>query len=377
MGVVIALAVAAIVVVSKAAPQATATASLSSSGTKASSSIRPRPPGLTGLLLYTAPDSPTTSRIWIWDLQGGTVTPGPLVPTPLQLVDAYRTLPGWVGVTAQTGGGTQAAVLVREWGAQDHPRTLLRGDRVAWAPGGYEVSSATVTGDGPCGTLEVRSYVPQFSEGRTRLRTPVCGQLNAMTQGLGFPYLGVVGGGDATIYLAGSASLAPILPHYLLLGSSPNDDFLVESYSCVGPGPGPTNALCPGLSLFYSSLSDEVPVPYSQPGGVLLPERVLGWTGDGRTAYVLGTYLHGDGEIRGFYRVRTGPRPLPLAPTLVWPSDAGGEQITFTDAGVPILKRGGVLAAILHGKPVVLNRPGGPSPDGPILWVRSLPYSPV
>jgi hypothetical protein len=103
----------------------------------------------------------------------------------------------------------------------------------------------------------------------------------------------------------------------------------------------------------------------------------LGWTDDGRIAYVLGTYRHGGGEIRGFYRVRVGPHPTPLAPTLVWPSAAGGEQVTFTDVGIPILKRGGLISAIVHGEPVVLNRPAGPQPDGPILWVRSLPYSPA
>jgi hypothetical protein len=108
-------------------------------------------------------------------------------------------------------------------------------------------------------------------------------------------------------------------------------------------------------------------------GGPFLMESLAAWSSDGRSAYVVGT-LH---DIHGVYVVHLSDAGVPSTPRLVWQSLAPDERVALTDSGRVILARDGIVSLMSPSGPAVLDRPGGPTPQGPIVWMRSLPYSPA
>jgi hypothetical protein len=114
-------------------------------------------------------------------------------------------------------------------------------------------------------------------------------------------------------------------------------------------------------------------VPYAEDEvGVLMSERFLGWSRDGRTGFVVGTY----GDVRGVYAVtpaRTRPRPPRLIVAslatelyLAESSGLGGGELFLS-------RDGGLLLIRADGEQVPLALPSGvPAPDGPIVWLASV-----
>jgi hypothetical protein len=327
--------------------------------------------GLPGALLYKAQQADGTTRLWRWDLQSGSVEPGPVIRSgTVELVDAYRAQTGWVGLTARDERGETAWIL-RSLEEDATLERIASGDAVAWSPGGLVVDAASIrhVGEGTeCGTFAMRAYLPSLGKGSLRFRQPICGTIQALVRDETVPFIGLVHGGTATVSIIGSSSVAPVVPDHLLVGSSSANDLLVMPSSCLGPGPGPTTSTCPGLALYLGSAP---PKPYGRGGRRLLPERVLTWAPGGPSAFVLGTYA----DTRGIYRVEVGPsRRLP-APELVAPSLAVDVYATVAYDGTLILTRDGMVSTWREGRLEDLPLPdGAPRPDGPLLWVAALRY---
>lgn len=331
-------------------------------------------PGLDGVLIYTAPEGPSHDRLWVWDLAAGSVHRGPLLPKVLSLVNAYRSPDAWLGAAVEHGEGEQA-LLVRLWGASDRPDVVATGDRVAWGPGGLDVTAASIVGNGTCGPLAVRTVMPAFTLSRNARAGRVCGAVRTVGRGSasGAPYVDVLGGGTSSIFQVDGSRRQPVLADHVLLGVSPNDDLLVEPFSCIGPGAGPTTSSCPGMGTLRTSAQPPRARLRLPKGGPFLMESLAAWSSDGRSAYVVGT-LH---DIHGVYVVHLSDAGLPSTPRLVWQSLAPDERVALTDSGRVILARDGIVSLMSPSGPAVLDRPGGPTPQGPIVWMRSLPYSPA
>ena len=101
---------------------------------------QPEPPLLTGSLVYAVPDGAGHSRLWRYDLETETATPGPRVRRAIELIDARSVDHTWLGPHVRA---PQRARCRRPSCAPSAPtpgrRRLLEGDVVSWGPQGRTV----------------------------------------------------------------------------------------------------------------------------------------------------------------------------------------------------------------------------------------------
>jgi hypothetical protein len=226
---------------------------------------------------------------------------------------------------------------------------------------------------GPCGRLVVRAYLVATQSRQLRYESRACGQIAGFTRSTVLPFVALAANGGMTIDMIGGDSMLPVLRDHALLGASTAGDFLVEPVSCLGPAPGPTASHCSGLQLFFLS-PDRPPLTIGVPGEGLLAERVLGWNADATAAYVLGIL----GGRRGVYKVPVAPIERPLRPELLFALTNDEAEIAETFDRRVIIAHGGSFVVSDDGVVALLNRPSGaPAPDGPMLWLPALPYSPT
>ena len=364
LGTVVLVTVAAFVFV-----RATTPASPGAAGSPTTTGAR----GLSGVLLYTAvAPGPTGSRLWIWDLGTGSLREGPTVSNPRELVALAQAGPGSIGVTSGLPGGQEAWVL-HNLGSGGHARAVLRGQLIAWSPGGGVVNSAAVhSPTGPCGRLIVRAYLVAEKSRLLRYEGHVCGRLAAFSRSTVLPFVALASNGGMTIHMVGNDSMLPVLHDHFLFGASTAGDFLVEPMSCIGPAPGPTASRCSGLQLFFPAPHGPRPVNIGVQGARLLAERVIGWTHDATAAYVLGTV----GGRHGLYKVPVAPIEHPSDPELLFRTTSRDIQLSETFDGRVIVAHDGSFAIAEGGGLLPLvPPPGAPPPNGPMVWVPALPYS--
>jgi hypothetical protein len=322
--------------------------------------------GLEGVLLYASGENLTRSRLWLWNLESGELVRGPSVLRPVELVDAYRPEPGggWVGLTS-VDDRLQVGSLLRNFTPNDVPTPFLRGDLVAWAPGGISVTAATKE-PGRCSRLVVQSRFVNVGDERTLFDrpVPVCGDLEALGRDRLFPHLGIRQ--DATPFVATvrDRELVPTIIGSTLVAVAEAGGTLVVP-ECGVPevpegtagerGCGGVAFVGAGGAIRYGDRSDRV----------LVPERFLGWSRDGSTGYVLGSF----GDTRGVYALP--PIDRPTAPELVIASLAADVFLTEAYDGGLFLSRDGALLLIkASGEQIPLRLPDGAAePDGPILWI--------
>lgn len=303
--------------------------------------------------------------MWIWDLGSGSIRRGPVIVSPIALVDAYRAriqAAGWIGVIARDGD-QQVAGLLRNFSADDVPAPLLSGDVVSWTLGGDVVAAATKPPD-TCSHLLVESLHLGSGTRRTRLDRPICGQLESMALDRFTPHVGLRNGDESWVSKVRKKRAIPWASGVSLVAIATDGSALVVPV-CDAPG---APARCGGLAYLRPS---DPSVPYGDDDvGGLETERFLGWDRDGTTGYVLGTY----GEVRGVYAVEPIERPTP--PRLVMASlatDVGLTQSYGVDGRDLFVSRDGGLVLIRSdGRQVPLRLPDdAPVPEGPILWLPS------
>lgn len=327
-------------------------------------------PGLTGDLVFAAGGTAGRSQLWIWDLRTGALRRGPTVRAPLTLVNAYAAEPqgGWIGVVSEGEEG-QTAGLLRNFAVNDVPAPVLEGTLVSWAPGGDRVVAATKEGDG-CSPLRVETLTFAVGAARLRMDRPECAALSAVGLDGLYPHVGLRDDIEAWIARVAGGVAEPWARSVRLVAVAPNGGALVTR-SCVGIAAA--SGACYGLAYADPAIPGfHGIVPYrDEDVGSLVFERFLGWSIDGRTGFVLGTF----GEVRGVYAVepiREGPRP----PRLILPSLAAEVHLTESfgvQGGDLFVARDGALLAIRpDGEQVPLALPAGiPAPDGPIVWVAA------
>jgi len=298
-------------------------------------------------------------RLWIWNLDTNTASPGPLLDAvPEELVYSYVVRSGWVGITTASAGGERTASILRFLGTSDRPVQVASGDLIAWLPGNATVSTVRFEHVGGCRRrVSVGSWFVTTRQFVTRFEGVLCGEPTAFARDRDTPYLTIERDGRPITMRVGTGDTERILPGTKLLGASIGGDLLVQR-----PGAG--------LEHYVARLHRFRPI--GGRAGAFDPLRVLGWSADGREAFVLGRY-----GPQGIYRIPIGPGPRPRRPTLVLPTNAVDVQATPTADGDLYISTDGAISFVHGGNVEPIAAPAGaPQPLGPVLWVATLPYSP-
>jgi hypothetical protein len=313
--------------------------------------------GREGYLLVPA-GAPGGVRLWVWDLAAGTAVPGAFLGTmPESMVESVSLQDAWVGITTRTGNGGRTASVLRQLGPNDRPIVVARGRFISWSPAAGYVSVARARPLGGCRTdLQVRTWFVTIRSQERRFSGPVCGDPVAFGRAGQVPYIALVAGGRLRIAQVGNDFLSTRLRGHTILSVSQEGDLLVQA-----PG-GP-------LELWYEP---SAPIRVGASTSGLFPDTVLAWSPDGSEAYIAGS----DGGVHGIFRLTVGPRPRPRQPDLVMATSAVEMSVAPGLSGDAYLATDGVVhrwhEGVLSEVPVP---PGAPVPQGPILWVSSLPYS--
>lgn len=318
------------------------------------------PPGLqeslSGRLAYIAddPGEPGRQRLWVLDLEAGSVIEGTTFPDVDEL-HAAGPINSWI-VAIGSDGADSVGYLVRNPSASNGSAELARGDLVSLSTDGNAllVAHLEATRSTRCQdtSYELRRVVLATFVERTAFHGRLaCGTLVAATLlGSRVPLISVVYRGEAQVHL-----LQPGDPQVLFRGLaqvavSASGSILLEDDRT-------------GELLFWPGGGTPRPVVT---GSRVLADRILAWSGDGRYVLVDGAI----GDEDGTWLVDT----------------AGGTAEPFPPAGYP-LKRGltgaafaddGTLYAVAPGRilassgtalfPVSLP-PGVPYPTGPVAWL--------
>jgi hypothetical protein len=347
VGLILALALGAVIFVQRHTPQGTAAAN----GT-----------GLHGYLLSAARESDDI-RLWVWDLAAGTARPGPvLAGLPEQLVYVYLDEGGWVGVTTPTDSHTRTASIVRYLGTTDRAIPVATGRLISWVPGESYVSVVRSAALGGCRQrVTISTWFVTSRREERRFNGIVCGEPTAFARDRLAAYLTVEREGLPTTWQVGNGSLLPTLPNHRLLGMSGQGDLLVQGARSSS-----------GLELFSPPPSPRSPIPLGIAGEPLHPNRVLGWSARGDRAFVLGTHR----DVHGIFQVAIDPLAQERGPQLVLTTAAIDVQAAPTTEGDLYLATDGAISLFRDGQIFSIAAPfGAPKPVGPLLWVSALPYS--
>ncbi len=100
----------------------------------------PQPSRLTGSLVYAVPDGTGHSRLWRYDLETETATPGPRVPRATSW-STREASTRWLGLTTALPNGQVQASILRFHPPDDRSTPMLEGDVVSWGPQGRTVAA--------------------------------------------------------------------------------------------------------------------------------------------------------------------------------------------------------------------------------------------
>jgi hypothetical protein len=199
-------------------------------------------------------------------------------------------------------------------------------------------------------------------------RRPVCGTLAALGRSFSTTYVTITGDRRSSTMIVASSGFSSSIDGYGLVGvSQGGTELVVPTTTLPIESPQPLSRFS-GINFDASA-----PTPYGADGHRLAFEVLIGWSPRSLGAYVVGTY---DGT-RGIYlaAVDVGGGGS-WAPALVAPLAAGTPQLTETHGGVPLLALDGRFYRAQEGTLHGLQPPdGAPAPDGPLLWLPSVPDS--
>lgn len=322
-----------------------------------------------GILVFTERHDDGTATLWSFDLELDELRRGPDVRAPVELVDAYLAAGGWVGVTTQVGGAQRASVY--PWfGPESLDTVLAQGTLAGWATGGQSVAAVRSEGSesGRCDVLVVSTAITATQQVAERYRGRTCGDPVAIGRDSRSPFVTLSHEGRVTTYeIATSFEPMEVEEGSFLLGVGRDGELLLgmsesETEDLQGPS---FDRLVVTDGTFGGLRSILV-------GGTpLSPERVLSFSFEGDTAFVLGT----DGVDRGIWEV-----PVDIGsgrePTFVLPARTDDVWATASFDTIAVLVDGAMLVSTSGGPYVDADLPtDAPLVSGPILLVRSLAYS--
>jgi hypothetical protein len=329
-----------------------------------------------GILVYAAADGSGAARLWLWDLSGGDVTRGPLVPKPLEIVAVRSPGYGWIAFTADVGNGAQVVSVLDslEPGAAAEP--VGNGDLVAWArEGGTAILvEREPLQDGCRRPVAITAVNLDIDGGESVLDDTICGDV----LGVGRTSLGyfltterpggadvvadVVGTGydDAGVLLADHGAIA-IAPSGAML-VTPSSEFLPVSDRRV-PIAG---------DAWYFRLFGGRPEPYVVDGSPLRVERVLAFAPGSILALAIGSL---PGEDPGLWELPLGRARGARTPRFVGVVDGATSAAYAADGTAFVVTDGGLWAIRDHRMERLALPEGAPRPAGPLVWIAREPLT--
>jgi hypothetical protein len=330
-----------------------------------------------GTIVYASDLGDGTSRLWRWDLATGETQLGPRVRDPVELVNADTADDGWVGVTSRTGSSVLVGSVLRAMTPDAHADPLVRGDIVAWGPGGVDV---VAVGRTPIGggcrrhvTIDKAELLP---ETHARLfEADLCGDVLSVGRGGILTFFTIQRRDRVAIDYVGVGRPHRVLPGYAMIGASPLGDLLVVPGSDLlqftvapfgtrlDPDRPPTGVF--GTALFFRGLAI-APIPYGEDADRFQIGRVMAWTPDGLTALVAGSL----GDQAGMFEVDGGPGGGLRPPRFVGRLE-GLTWATYAADGTAYVSSDAGISAVVDGRLVPLELPEtAATPTGPIVWIR-------
>jgi hypothetical protein len=331
---------------------------------------------LTGTLVYAEDLGDGSSRLWRWDLSADTVSPGPRVDAPIELVDARGADGGWIGVTSRLSRTELQASVLRFLDPTERAAPLVRGDMISWGPDGAGVVAAARSPvEGDCHRRVSVTYVQLVPRQRDRqFADDLCGDVLSVGRGGVVTYFTLQRGNEVRIAYVSVGLVRTVLREFAMIGASPAGDLLVVPVSALPPNPiaplgaridrdrPPTGVF--GTALFFRGL-DTTPIPYGRGGDRFQIDRIMAWTPDGLTALVAGRL----GDRTGLFEIDGGPGGGLRAPRFVGPIE-GLTWATYADDGTAFVSSDAGISIVRGGRLVPLEVPAtGSEPSGPIVWV--------
>ncbi len=331
---------------------------------------------LSGTVVYAEDLGDGTSRLWRWDLVAGTAEPGPLVPDPVELVDARGAGDGWIGVTSRSSPTELQASLLRLLEPAARPAPLVRGDLIDWgADGASVVAGGRSPVKGACRrhiSVTVVRLLPRLRD--RPFADDLCGDLMSVGRAGVVTYFTLERGDEVRIAYVSVGLVHPVLRDFAMIGASPAGDLLVVPASALPPQPiaplgaridrdrSPTGVF--GTALFFRGL-DTAPIQYGRGGDRFQIDRIMAWTHDGLTALVAGRL----GDRSGLFEIDGGPGGGLRPPRYVGPID-GLTWAAYADDGTAFVSSERGISIVRGSRLVSLDVPGSaPQPSGPIVWI--------
>jgi hypothetical protein len=244
--------------------------------------------------------------------------------------------------------------VVRDLTSRDEPIVVARGRSVGWSASAGYVTVARSRPLGGCRyDLDIFTWFVTFQHGERAFDGRVCGEPVALDRDRLRSYVELRDGSAVRIAQLVDGSLRTRLRGLAMLSVSPDGDLLVQADGAP--------------IAWWSPPAD--PVRVAPARGGLVAERVLAWSADAEEAYVLGSVR----GVRGVYQLTAGPAP---GLRLVEKTSARYVEATATPDGVYVVTDGNVRRWVDGTLTAVPLPVGMPTPEGPILWISALPYSP-
>jgi hypothetical protein len=335
-----------------------------------------------GQLVYAVPRGDGSARLWRWDLSTDRVARGPLIRSPLALVNVPSTAEDWLGFTAEAGNGVRHAFVLDSLESGASPRAIGRGDIVEWTNRGATVllvERGRLLDD--CHRL-VSVAAVNVASGTSEgvVRDEVCGDVVSVGRtSLGY-FFTIVGETGANLVGAGYRDAGALLHDHGMIDISPDgwmlvtpaSEFLADEASSDGSPSAPIH-VSGAASRFrlFGGRPDELLVD-AQPLRIL---RVLAYSDEGTRALVIGRRGR---DTAALWEIPLGSVGLdPQTPRFV--VEVGGStHAVYASDGTAFVLTGGRLWHLRNHRLTPLAVPeGAPEVAGPFAWVVREPTSDV
>ena len=333
-----------------------------------------QPPPLTGSLVYAVPDGTGHSRLWRYDLETETATPGPRVRRVTELIDARSVNRRWLGLTTELPNGHVQASILHSTRLDARSTPLLEGDVISWGPQGRTVVAGRRGALGVGCRRSVSIVWARVDPPRRERKyddPSLCGDLLSIGSDNLRTMFTLDRNDRIGIFFAGIGRIHRVLDGYAMVAVSGLSDLIVVPQSSFGSlQPLPTrpeqeHADLLGAGLYFEGVGEGRPVSYGNGPFQFAIARVLAWSPDGSHALVVGS----QGFARGIYLLDTAAGDGLDTPRYVGPtSGIPYGTITLDDAVIVETAEG--VFTWTGGDLVRIQAPAvTPAPDGPIVWI--------
>lgn len=333
-----------------------------------------------GRLIYGVPRGDGTARLWRWDLSTDRVTRGPLIRSPLVLVNVRSTADGWLGITADAGNGIRQAFVLDSLESSASPRAIGRGNIVEWTNRGATV---LLVGHGrlldDCHRL-VSVAAVNVASGASEgvVRDAVCGDVVSVGRtSLGY-FFTIIGETGADLVGVGYRDAGALLRDHGMIDISPDGRMLVTPASEFLPEEASSDRSL-ASPIHVSGVASRYRLFGGRPDELLVDaqplriQRVLAYSAGGERTLVIGRRGR---DTAALWEVPLGIVGMdPQTPRFVV-EVSGSTHAAYAGDGTAFVLTGGRLWHLRDHRLTALAVPeGAPEIAGPFAWIVREPAS--